>query len=282
MTRASIAAGLAALVMPLAAAQGPTFSTKLEVVRLDVLVTAGGKPLRGLTVDDFDVSDNGVRQTLDLASFEQIPLSVVLALDASASLSAPQLDDLRDAGRAVLKALKNDDQAALVTFSEIVSLEQALTGEAAAVESALGRVDPEGRTALVDGVYSAVTVADASRGRGLAIVFSDGLDTASWLTKEQVIEAARRSDVVVYGVATGRTETDFLSDITDETGGRLFQIESTADIRDRFLTILAEFRERYVLSYTPRGVARSGWHRLDVRIKGRRATVRARPGYAVP
>ena len=279
MMRASIAAGFAALVMPLAAAQGPTFSAKLEVVRLDVLVTAGGKPLRGLTVDDFDVSDNGVRQTLDLASFEQIPLSVVLALDASASLSAPQLDDLRDAGRAVLKALKNDDQAALVTFSEIVSLEQALTGEAAAVESALGRVDPDGRTALVDGVYSAVTVADASRGRGLAIVFSDGVDTASWLTKNQVIDAARRSDVVVYGVATGRTETDFLSGITDETGGRLFQVESTADIRDRFLTILAEFRERYVLSYTPRGVTRSGWHRLDVRINGRRATVRARPGY---
>ena len=279
MTRASIAAGLAALVIPLAAAQGPTFSTKLEVVRLDVLVTAGGKPLRGLTVDDFDVSDNGVRQTLDLASFEQIPLSVVLALDASASLSAAQLDHLRDAGRAVLQALKQDDQAALVTFSEIVSLEQALTGEAAAIESALERVDPEGRTALVDGVYSAVTVADTSRGRGLAIVFSDGLDTASWLTKDQVIGAARRSDVVVYGVATGRTETDFLSSLTDDTGGRLLQIESTAEIRDRFLAILAEFRERYVLSYTPRGVTRSGWHRLDVRIKGRRATVRARPGY---
>ena len=182
----------------------------------------------------------------------------------------------------MLTALKNDDQAALVTFSEIVSLEQALTGEAAAVESALGRVDPEGGTALVDGVYSAVTVADASRGRGLAIVFSDGVDTASWLTKEQVIEAARRSDVVVYGVATGRTETDFLGDITVETGGRLLQIEITADIRDRFLAILAEFRERYVISYTPRGVSRSGWHRIDVRIKGRRATVRARPGYAVP
>jgi VWFA-related protein len=252
------------------------------VVRLDVLVTAGGQPVRGLTVDDFEVSDNGVRQTLDLASFEQRPLSVVLALDASASLSATQLDDLRAAGRAVLTALKNDDRAALVTFSEVVSLEQALTGEAAAVESALGRVDADGRTALVDGVYSAVTIADASRGRGLAIVFSDGLDTASWLTKEQVIEAARRSDVVVYGVGTGRTETGFLSDITDQTGGRLFQIESTADIRDRFLAILAEFRERYVLSYTARGVARSGWHRLDVRIKGRRAIVRARPGYAAP
>ena len=175
--------------------------------------------------------------------------------------------------------MKKDDRAALVTFSEVVSLEQALTGEAAAVESALGRVDPAGRTALVDGVYLAVAIADASRGRGLAIVFSDGLDTASWLTKEQVIEAARRSDVAVYGVGTGRTETDFLSAITDETGGRLLRIESIADIRDRSLTILAEFRERYVLSYTPRGVARSGWHRLDVRIKGRRATVRTRPGY---
>jgi hypothetical protein len=94
-----------------------------------------------------------------------------------------------------------------------------------------------------------------------------------------VIGAARRSDVVVYEVATGRTETNFLSDITDKTGGRLLQIESTANIRDRFLATLAERRERYVLSYTPRGVPRSGWHWLDGRVKGRRATVRARPGY---
>jgi VWFA-related protein len=259
--------------------QQPTFSARTEVVRVDALVTSNGKPLRGLAVGDFEIFDNGVLQTVDLVSFEQLPLNVALALDVSASLDSEQIQHLRRAGMAVLGALHRLDRAALLTFSDDVSLERPLTGDTASVEAALAGVESSGGTALNDGVYAAVTIADATFGRGLLIVFSDGIDTSSVLTGVKVIDAARRSNVVVYAVSSGRGDRSFLRDIADATGGRLYEVESTGDIQQRFLQVLAEFRERYLLSYTPRGVTREGWHRLEVKVKGRRAAVRARTGY---
>ena len=73
--------------------------------------------------------------------------------------------------------------------------------------------------------------------------------------------------------------TTFNRELTSLTGGSLIEIASTRDLSTAFLRILEEFRQRYVVSYTPRGVSRDGWHRLEVRLKGRRATIRARPGY---
>ena len=112
------------------------------------------------------------------------------------------------------------------------------------------------------------------------LVFSDGSDTASWLSSETVLQSARRSDVVVYGLSLrGSPSTCFLSALGAATGGDAFTIETTRNLRERFLSILGEFRERYLVSYAPEGVQRGGWHTLAVRVKGQRATVRARPGY---
>ena len=260
-------------------AQQPTFSSRLEVVRLDAFVTENGQPVRGLTPADFEVFDNGVRQTLDLVSTEQMPLTVVLAVDVSASLTGERLDSLRDAGNGLLDALKKGDQAALVTFSEVVAQAAPLTSNIAQVREAVDALEPLGETALRDGTFAGITVADASAGRGLLIIFSDGLDTASWLTDQAVIDAGRRSEVVVYAVSSGARNPEFLKDLTEATGGRLYQIESTRDLRRTFLDALNEFRQRYLISYTPNGVPGRGWHRLEVKVKGRRATVRARPGY---
>jgi hypothetical protein len=98
------------------------------------------------------------------------------------------------------------------------------------------------------------------------------------LTPRAVLDIAKRSDVVAYAVSTGRAKPEFLRDLTSFTGGRLFEVEKTANLSAIFLNVLQEFRQRYLLSYTPRGVAKDGWHRLDVRVK-RRASVKARPGY---
>jgi VWFA-related protein len=120
----------------------------------------------------------------------------------------------------------------------------------------------------------------ADGGRNLLLVFSDGLDTASWLTPERVLDSARRSDVVVYGVSSrGPEGSKFLDDLTELTGGATLKIESTRDLSAAFLKILDEFRQRYLISYSPAGVLAGGWHRLEVRVKGRRATVKARAGY---
>jgi VWFA-related protein len=260
-------------------AQSPTFSSQVEAVRVDVLVTANGKPVLGLGPRDFDVFDDGVAQQVDLISFEQVPLNVVLALDMSNSVAGERLARLRSAAAAAIGALKRDDQAALVTFSHIVSRGAALTKDVEAVRAAINRAEGAGGTALVDGVYAGLAVGESDAGRPLLIVFSDGLDTSSWLAADSVVDIAKRSDVVAYAVSVqSRLKPDFLRDLTSFTGGRIFEVEKTANLEAVFVGILEEFRHRYLVSYTPRGVPRGGWHRLEVRVK-RQATVKARPGY---
>ena len=260
------------------AQQNPAFSAKVESVRVDVLVADNGQPIPGLGPGDFEILDNGVPQQVDLVSYEQIPLNVVLALDMSGSVAGDRLDHLRAAGATVLSALEKDDQAALVTFSHVVTLAARLTTDVATVREALDRAVGAGNTALADGAYAGLIVGESDVGRALLIVFSDGLDTVSWLTPEIVIETAKRSDVVVYGVAVGGGKPEFLRELASLTGGRLLEVDRTANLSAIFLEVLQEFRQRYLLSYTPRGVARDGWHRLEVKVR-RRATVKARPGY---
>jgi VWFA-related protein len=168
----------------------------------------------------------------------------------------------------------------LLTFSHTVVLREGLTHATARVRQALTDVRPVGDTALVDGTYSAIMLDPLDAGRTLLLLFSDGLDTASWLTPERVLESAKRSDVVVYGVSSrGPGDSKFLEDVTEVTGGARLQLESTKDLPAAFLKILDEFRQRYLISYSPTGVAKDGWHRLDVRVKNRRMTIRARSGY---
>jgi VWFA-related protein len=260
--------------------QNPTFSSKVEAVRVDVLVTQDGKPVRGLRAADFEVLDNGIRQSVDFVSSEQLPLNVVFSFDMSDSVEGERLQNLRDAGRAVLDGLKKDDQAALVTFNHEVVVGPSLTTDTRIVRNALDSAIPTGNTSLIDASFAGMMLAESDVGRGLVIVFSDGRDTSSWLRPQSVLDVAKRCDAVVYGVASGLAQrAEFLGDLADQTGGRLFKVESTRGLSAVFLEVLDEFRQRYLLSYSPGGVAQQGWHQLTVRVKGRSATVRARPGY---
>jgi VWFA-related protein len=278
LVAASVAVLLGSAVDP--SAQQPTFSTKREAVRVDVLVTDRGKVVTGLGTADFEVRDNGVPQTIDLVSFQQIPLNVFLAFDVSASVSGERLTHLQTAGHALLDRLAKDDRSALLTFSQTILLREGLTGATARVRQALTDVTPVGDTALVDGAYTAIMLDPSDGGRNLLLVFSDGLDTASWLGPEGVLDSAKRSDFVVYGVSSrGPEDSKFLDDLTELTGGATLKIESTRDLSATFLKILDEFRQRYLISYSPTGVAAGGWHRLEVRVKGRRLTVKSRAGY---
>jgi VWFA-related protein len=262
------------------AQQSPAFSSKIEAVRVDVLVTDNGQPVRGLRPGDFEVTDNGVPQVVDLVSFDEVPLNVILALDMSDSVAGERLEQLRGAGGGVLAALKKGDQAALVSFSHAVQLGAGLTSNVASVQAALGEAQSSGQTALVDGAYAGIMVGESDAGRALLIVFSDGVDTSSWLRADAVLDAAKRADVVVYGVSVvSRLKPEFLRDLTSLTGGRLFEIDKTANLASTFLGILDEFRHRYLVSYTPKGVAKDGWHKLDVRVRNRRGAIKARPGY---
>jgi VWFA-related protein len=275
---ASVVALFASGLSP--SAQQATFSSKLEAVRVDVLVTERGAVVPGLRPADFEVRDNGVLQTVDLASLEQIPLNVILAFDVSDSVQGERLMHLQAASRALLDRLAKDDRSALLTFSQSVVLREALTGDIGRVHRAIDDVEPSGDTSLIDGTYTAAMLEPSDGGRSLMLVFSDGLDTASWLTPEGVLDSVKRSDLVAYGVtARGPEESKFLEDLTELTGGSTLRVESTKDLSAAFLTILDEFRQRYLISYSPTGVAKDGWHRLDVRVKNRRVTVKSRAGY---
>ena len=278
--RGVLAVAISAAAVVTGTAQQPTFSSRVEAVRVDVLVKDRGQIVRGLGTQDFEVRDEGVLQEVDIVRLELVPLNVVLGLDASASVTGERLEHLLGAGHSLLERLSGEDRAALLTFSHAVRLRQELTRDIPLVRQALDAVIPAGQTSLIDGASAAIALSGADVGRSLLIVFSDGVDTASFLSSDAVLQSARRADVVAYGVAIrSRINPTFLKELGALTGGSVFEIESTKDLSQTFLRILDEFRQRYLLSYTPRGVPATGWHRLDVRVKGRRATVSARAGY---
>jgi VWFA-related protein len=276
-------AACALLVFPAGAQERNVFRSSVDAVRVDALVARGGRPVTDLGAADFTVLDNGVRQRIELVSYEDLPVNVVIALDLSSSLTGQRLAQLRAASASLTNVLKKDDRAALISFNETVTLAPALTTSLDRVRTAVGTIDPpreQRPTALVDALFASMLTAESDAGRGLVVVFSDGVDTGSWLRAEAVLDVAKRSDAIVYAVVTfheGRD--DFLKDLTETTGGTLVEVESSTDIGAVFLRILEEFRHRYLINYVPEGVARDGWHTLKVSASGDGLKVKARAGY---
>jgi VWFA-related protein len=282
---ALIVMAVAAALSGVVAAQQATFSARREVVRVDVLVTDHNRPVLGLRGSDFELFDSGVRQTVTDVGFQELPLNVTLALDASVSMSGERLEHLRSAARAVLDTMRAEDKTAVLTFDDTVTELQPLTANVAQARESVNGIGASrrlsgGGTALRDAIFAALTLTAAQPGRSLLLVFTDGLDTSSWLTAERLVASARRSNAVVYAVsAAGLDEDVGLRRLADTTGGGVVKIGKTDALRSTFLTIMDEFRQRYVVSFSPDGVPPSGWHPLTVRVKGRSVTVRARPGY---
>ena len=273
---------VSALVMadPLGARQQSSFRSGALGIRVDVLVTDGHKPVAGLAAPDFELRDNGVVQTVAVVDAAAVPLNVVLALDTSASTTGKRQTDLIGASQALLDGLEPGDRAALTTFSHAVSPAIALTADLASVRQELLRITPSGRTAVMDGVYVALTTTLAQPGRSLVVVCTDGSDISSWLRPDDVIASAKRSNAVIYAVTSADArQSSSLEELTDATGGGMLRVASSADLHGAFQRILRDFRSRYILVYTPTGVPLGGFHRLDVQVKRRGLTVTARPGY---
>jgi len=261
-------------------AMQPTFSSRIEGVRIDVLVTDSSKrPLRDLTTSDFVIRDNGVLQTIDVSSFGELSLNVGLTFDLSASVAGARHEQLRQAGRALKLSLLPADRMSLITFNWVVSMRCPPSTIHACIEDALADAKPAGETALVDGVFAGMTIGEWDAGRSLQMVFSDGLDTASFLDSDRVLDLGRRSDVVVYPIVTKGARPDFLEELASLTGGRLFEVDRDAELTSTFKEILDEFRFRYLLTYTPKDVEKGGWHKLEVKVNRPGARVKARPGY---
>ena len=261
-------------------AMQPTFSSKVEGVRVDVLVTdSSRRPMRGLGAQDFAIRDNGVPQTVDVVSFGELSLNVGLTFDLSESVAGARHDQLRQASRELTRSLLPADQVSLITFNQVVAMPCPPSKIHGCVGEALAEVIPRGETALVDGVFAGMTIGEWDAGRSLQMVFSDGLDTMSFLDTNRVLDLGRRSDVVVYPIVTKGAKPEFLEELASLTGGRQYEVERNQELSSTFKEILDEFRFRYLLTYTPTNVPKGGWHKLEVRVNKPGTRVRARPGY---
>jgi VWFA-related protein len=259
----------------------PRFAARVEVVKLSVVVRGHDGPITGLGAADFEVRDNGVRQRVDSAAMETTPLRAVLAFDVSGSVKGDKLADLKRAAAGLVDELRPGDEAGLLTFGETLRLRYGIGGDRGRLRAEIEGLEAAGLTSLVDGTFAAVVLGDDQEGQTLVIVFTDGRDTSSWLPEAYVLDAVRGSETVIYGVRVGSEASSFLGDVCGATGGRTLNAPTTAGLPRAFLEILDEFRTRYILRYTPTGVARAGWHALDVRVSGRSASVLVRRGYRV-
>jgi hypothetical protein len=233
----SVHAGQGGSSQSLPPQQGLVFTTRTQGVLVDVLVTERNRPVAGLTAADFSGSTEGQRIT-----------------------------DLKAASAAFVDGLRPRDRIALTTFTHAVAPRVTLTEEFGSIGAALNALKPGGETAILDGVHVALMATQAEPGRSLVVVFTDGRDTMSWLQDDEVVESAKRSNGVIYAVATGRARSwPVLQNLADTTGGRALEIETGDDLHRQFERILLEFRSRYVLTYVPRGVPDTGFHRLSVR-----------------
>ncbi len=278
-----MASVLAALLVPQA---GPTFRTNVERVQVDVSVTRDGRPVSGLSASDFVLTDNGDPQDLESAVLEDVPLSVQLVLDTSASVSGERLTHLVAAGRGLLAALTPRDWAGLITFSNVVEIRSRLTHDFAAVGRAIDGVRGAGGTSLRDALQIAVDVSPPAGTRALVLVFTDGDDTMSWLTEAEILDSARRVGAVVHvvqvsGVRSSTAASSLARDLADVAGGRVWSASSTRDLGQLFTRALAEMRARYLLTFAPRRQGVPGWHELDVRVRNRRAEIKSRRSYFV-
>ena len=276
-------AWLAVLVVPAmrgvsaATPQQPIFSARVDTVRVDVDVRRGGRPVTSLGAGDFEVFDNGVAQKVDLMAAAAAPLDVVIVLDTSQSLDAKARSHLNAAGAAVIDALQPGERAALVAFSDRIAIRSLFSSDPTALKALVGAPMPAGDTAVNDAAHAAMLVGTAASGRPIVILFSDGADTTSFLDDRAVLDTARRTGSVVCAVTLG-DRGGVLPALTDLTGGVFVKESSLARVATRFAEILQSFRRRYLLSFTPAGVAREGWHALTVKVKGG-GEVRARSGY---
>jgi VWFA-related protein len=268
-------------------AQDPVFRAGIEQVRVDASVSRGNNPVAGLTVEHFEVHDNGVVYAVERVLQEEVPLRLLLVLDTSASLNGAPLRALVSAAQSLVRSLRADDEVGLVTFSQALHLAVAPTLQHADVTAALGRLQADGDTAWHDALFVGLQLAGAPADRRpLVLLFTDGEDNASWMDAVEIGDVVRRSGVVVHAV--GLTErnrhgvmTRSLTLSLDAGGGRFWSADEPEHVGDRFADVLREMRARYLLFYTPKGTPTPGWHDVTVRLKGASGDVRARPGYFV-
>jgi Ca-activated chloride channel family protein len=295
--------GLAAAALAQSQTQPPlTFGTGIEIINLTVTVTdSEGRLISGIDRDAFAVYEDGVKQELALFNRDRLPLSVVLLMDESASMEDKAVA-AKAAAKRFVATLVAEDRARVVGFNNRIDVLQDFTGDKEALNAGIDRLRPSGATALHNAFYISIKDLQKEKQSGpgarrqAIILLSDGENTASIVTDEQVIALARSAEISIYSIrltadyegdkgrAAFSQATHLLSVLARETGGQAFfpaQIQELDSVYDR---IAEEMRTQYSLGYVPTNQRRDGrYRRIVVRVPDRdNVLLRYKLGYVGP
>ena len=279
--------------------QQPAFRTGIDVVSLSVTVTDGTSHyVTDLDESDFLVFEDGVKQNLSFFSKRQQPIALSLLLDSSASME-DHLSTLQQAATNFVHRLKPNDIAQVVDFDSRVEIRQAFTGNQEDLDRAISQIIAGGSTSLHNAIYIALkelrkirAVSEEDVRRQALIVFSDGEDTSSLVSFEEVLDLAKRSETSIYAIALrgadtqakGFREAEFvMRTLAQETGGRAFFPGRIDDLDNVYRQINEELASQYTLGYSSANPRRDGaWRRVVVQVSRPNVTPRAKKGYYAP
>jgi Ca-activated chloride channel homolog len=287
--RGLLAALLAAATLTAQQQPPPTFRTGTQIVSMFVTVTDAQRRLvPNLVQEDFEVRDNDKPQPLVLFENKNLPITVVVMLDTSGSMTG-SLTLLRDAAEQFLIRLFPDDKAKVGAFNDKIEVSGRFSSDRDDLISEMRGLDYGNGTRLFDALAVSLDELKGIEGRRVILVFTDGEDTTSRASSGSVIDRARAEEVMVYaiglqseffnGVRMIRSKPDGgLRKIAEETGGGYFELTKTADLAPTFTRVAQELHSQYVLGFAPAELD-GRVHKLAVRLKQPGLTARARRSY---
>jgi Ca-activated chloride channel homolog len=266
-----------------------TESTSVNSVLLEPLVRdEEGRSVKGLSVADFHLLEDGVPQTLDQAIPDAVPATYTLLVDSSQSMSR-RMDFVREAAGELPGYLRPADQVLVVPFAAKLG---AITGPTKDRETITGAVDAiraSGGTAILDGLASVAQQLTAIEGRHVIVLITDGYDENSGMAFNKSLDEVKATGATVYVIGVGGVAgislkgESLLRRLATETGGQaFFPFRSTqlADVHER---IASDVQERYLITYTPGNQRRDGtWRAITLSTDDPKQKVEVRPGYFAP
>lgn len=266
------------------AQEQPQFSTRVTQVEVYATVTdKDGRPVKGLQAEDFAVFEDDVRQDVTTFIGGDFPASVALAIDRSFSMQGAPLNVARTAGRVFVANLKPEDRVMLISISGNVEILAPLSPDREPLLQALADLDAWSSTSLHDALIKSLDLLEGETGRRAIVVLSDGADRYSQAGEVDVLNRARRSDVMMYPIAIGRTRPALFAELAVLTGGRSFHLRDPKELQKTLQTVAADLGAQYLLGYAPEIPPRSGandWRSISVKVNRPGVTVRARSGYS--
>lgn len=274
-------AAAAAAAVDLSARQ---FTSGIDLVEVYATVTdRSGELVTTLSKDDFEVFDEGERQTVSVFAIGEVPLALAVAVDRSFSMKAGRrLDDAKAAVAALIQGLNADDRVLLLAVGSEVEEVSGLSADRGPLRRALSSLDAWGTTSLHDAIVAGIDRIQPHGGRRALVILSDGDDRYSRTSAADTLARARASDVLVYPIAVGQKRPPLFAELAVATGGRSMHVTEGRRLAPALAAIAAELRAQYLLGYTPARTTPGGvdgWRSIRVSVSRPDLRVRARDGY---